>query len=109
MVSKVFPFFVAIGILCLSLEGYAGVPKTETSHIHGKIIDATTGEALTGVLVKLEGFDQGTLSDESGNFTIDYCADNPKTLTLSLVSFQTISLSLADLSAVSTIALHEKP
>ena len=109
MVSKVFPFLVAIGILCRSLEAFGGVPKPETRHIHGKIIDATTGEALTGVLIKLEGFDQSTLSDESGNFTIDYCADNPKTLTLSLVSFQTLSLSLTDLSAVSTIALHEKP
>lgn len=44
--------------------------QTQNSFV-GKVIDATTGQALSDVTVKIEGQDQEATTDEEGKFTFE--------------------------------------
>jgi len=43
--------------------------KAKTMQVDGTVIDATTGEALVGVAVSLEGSDEVVYTDFDGNFS----------------------------------------
>jgi len=73
-----------------------------------RILDATTGEALTGVQVTIAGTEVATWSDEEGRFILDLSGEPNSTLTCSLVSFETISLEFSALEDGAILYLSEK-
>jgi hypothetical protein len=73
-----------------------------------RILDASTGEALTGVQITIEGTEVTTWSDEKGSFTLDLSGESSSMLTCSLVSFETISLEFNALQDGAILYLVEK-
>jgi hypothetical protein len=73
-----------------------------------QILDSSTGEALTGVQVTIEGFEQAIWTDDNGKLTIEVSSIANSILTCSLVSFETRSLELTELEESSIIYLSEK-
>jgi hypothetical protein len=106
---KVALFLVAI-ILHLGAFGFSDHhgPTPATRTIACTIVDAATGEALTGVLVSVEGTDLSIWSDEKGVFTIELPASVQSRVTCSLVSFETISLEFSALQDGAVLQLSEK-
>jgi hypothetical protein len=83
-------------------------PNPVKRSVQCRIVDATTGEALTGVEVSIEGTHVTTWSDEEGNFSLEiFATDNPK-ITCRLVSFETLSLDFSGIEEGATILLTEK-
>lgn len=58
--------------LCLafSVESVRAQQKNKFVILHGKIVDATTKDAMPGVTVVIEGSTVGTTSDADGNYTL---------------------------------------
>jgi hypothetical protein len=73
-----------------------------------QIVDAASGEALTGVQVSIEGTGVTAWSDEEGNFSIELSSDINSKLTCALVSFETMSFELSSLQEGSILLLREK-
>ncbi len=75
--------------------------------VNGTITDETTKEPLVGASIVLEGTNQGTISDENGNFKLEL-ADNEKngTLVISYVGYEKQSIALEGRTNIS-IALKE--
>lgn len=105
-----FGLFLAALLFQLSVLGansHSG-PNPIKRTIQCRILDASTGEALTGVQVSVGNAGHPVLSDEDGNVTIEISGDLEPTLTCSLVSFTTLSLHLTDLTEEAIIYLEEK-
>ena len=105
-----FGLFLAAFLLPLSIMASiadAG-PNPIKRTVECRIMDASTGEALTGVQVSIAGCEIATWTDEEGKFTIELAPDHNSTLTCSLVSFETISLELTDLQDGTVLYLSEK-
>jgi outer membrane receptor protein involved in Fe transport len=66
-----------------------GDPASATGTIRGKILDASTGEALIGANVFLTGTTIGTISDLDGNFTLPDVSPGKVSVTASYVSYET--------------------
>jgi hypothetical protein len=67
------------------------VPKA-TTQIEGKVIDHLTGEALTGVTLKLSGSDAKTYSDLEGNFRFDGITTGTYDIEIDYVSYKDVTL-----------------
>ncbi|MFV0345881.1 MAG: carboxypeptidase-like regulatory domain-containing protein, partial [Bacteroidales bacterium] len=55
---------IALSVCLLSSEAYA------QSVAKGKVVEAATGEPLTGVAIFVEGTSKGALSDSNGEFEV---------------------------------------
>ncbi len=85
-----FPFLtVMTGLLLFS----ASVFSQGTHAIKGTVLDEK-GAGLPGVSIKVKGTTYGTISDVSGNFTIN--ADKGATLVFSFISYVTQNVSITD-------------
>jgi hypothetical protein len=73
-----------------------------------QVLDSTSGEALTGVQVTVEGLEEVIWTDDNGKLTIEVSSIANSILTCSLVSFETRSLELTELEESSIIYLSEK-
>ncbi len=51
-------------------DAVSGMSEPQQAKISGKITDFTTGEALVGVNIAIEGTTTGTISDATGGFTL---------------------------------------
>lgn len=67
--------------------------------VTGTVTDASTGEAITGANVLVEGTTLGVISDVSGNFSIDV-PNNNVTLLVSFVGYNTERVSLNGQSVI---------
>ena len=73
-----------------TMEGEAdGKPAEAAGVIKGKILDASTGEALIGANVFLTGTATGTITDYDGNFTLTKVTPGVVSVTTSYVSYET--------------------
>ncbi len=61
----------------------------QTGTIRGKVIDATTGEALIGANVLLSGTTEGTITDFDGNYTFSEVPAGNQNITISYISYET--------------------
>jgi hypothetical protein len=106
---KVGLFLVAIliNVNMLALSEHSG-PNPIMRTIECRIIDAATGEALTGVQISVDGSNLASWSDEEGKCTLQFPTSGQSKLTCSLVSFETISLELSNIQEEIVIFLHEK-
>ena len=60
--------------------------------IQGKVVDKTTGEALAGVAIKLQGSNSVAFTDFDGNFSINGISSGTYDLSVMFVSYQTVTL-----------------
>jgi protocatechuate 3,4-dioxygenase beta subunit len=61
---------------------------TMTTNIKGKVIDKETGEALTGVKVKIPGLNVETYTDFEGTFKIKQVKPGDYKISTSFISYQ---------------------
>lgn len=61
--------------------------KMEQTVINGNIMDATTGEALFGVEIKIEGTDITAYSDFDGHFEIEGLTPGKYNIIISYISY----------------------
>jgi hypothetical protein len=98
-------FFIHLSIFGVSVNN---TPNPGVKSIQCRILDASTGEALTGVQITTENSKYTAWSDESGLFTLEFPANESVLFTVSLVSFQTLSFDAASISEQPVIYLQEK-
>ena len=94
--------------LCVFGAGVNSTPNPGVKSVQCRILDASTGEALTGVQITTENSKQTVWSDETGLFTLELPADEPVLFTVSLVSFQTLTFDAASISQQPVIYLQER-
>ncbi|MCK5066488.1 MAG: TonB-dependent receptor [Bacteroidales bacterium] len=79
-------------LMALAEPGTSGSSDGEPAAagiIRGKILDATTGEALIGANVFLSGTTTGTITDFDGNFTLTNVTPGVVSVTASYISYET--------------------
>ena len=89
---------VAILVILVSLTAYShgnNVPGSSSS-VSGIIKDSTSGEALSGVKVQIQGTELITYSDRDGNFTFTQIPTGDIKVIFQLVSFQTAEMTIPD-------------
>ncbi|PLW92131.1 MAG: TonB-dependent receptor, partial [Marinilabiliales bacterium] len=75
--------------LCVSLLSYS-----QTTQINGTISDQTTGEALPGANIVVEGSMNGTSSATDGSFTLQTKKSYPLTLIVTYIGYQIVKIEL---------------
>ena len=66
--------------------------------ISGSVTDKTTGEALIGVSILIEGTNEGTISDYEGNFTLETDRPAPLNLVFSYIGYTEVSYTVENFS-----------
>jgi len=69
-------------------ENKSAAKATTGITLSGKIVDFTTGEALTGVKVKIEGSNVLTYSDLDGNFSFENLKPGKYDIIASFISYK---------------------
>lgn len=101
-------FVLSIAIMAISLaSAFAttenpGEPAVANTCISGVIVDQNTGEALTGVEVKLNGTDTRTYTDFDGKFVFDQVKPGKYSVEANIISYQPMVQSIS----VNTNELH---
>ena len=68
-------------------SGEAPATPVQTISLTGKVIDFNSGEALTGVEIKIEGTDIKTYTDFDGNFKIEEVKPGNYNIIASYISY----------------------
>jgi hypothetical protein len=71
-----------------------GEPAVANTCISGVIVDQNTGEALTGVEVKLNGTDTKTYTDFDGKFVFDKVKPGNYSVETNIISYQPVVRSI---------------
>lgn len=92
-------FLATIVFLAFANSSFAGEKEKESASaaavkISGNVIDLKTGEALAGVLVKIEDLDVTSYTDLEGNFVIHGLTPGKYNLTTSMISYETVKLDI---------------
>src|SRR6266496_1747617 len=69
---------------------FAGTPQAQQMQLatlHGRVVDARTGEAIAKVKVIASGTDQSTTTDEKGAFTLDHLPAGKIDLYITTITF----------------------
>jgi hypothetical protein len=83
--------------------------KPKPSSLRVQVLDASSGEPLTGARISFANCPELILSDENGFFKLEFTENgSPNLITISLVSFQTISLPVSELSRGLQVLMQEK-
>jgi TonB-linked SusC/RagA family outer membrane protein len=65
-------FYLSLAVFCL----FGGILSAQNRIISGQVADATNGETLIGVSVKVKGGTQGTSTDGKGKFSLSVSGPN---------------------------------
>ena len=65
--------------------------QAQTGQLTGKVIDQKTNESLVGATVRLEGTDQGSVTDINGRFLIKDIDPNTYNVTASFIGYTTLT------------------
>lgn len=101
-----------IGIVLLGLFYVSAYPVSEVSgEIKGKVIDSKSQEALEFVNISVEkkgtnDLVKGTITDQSGSFSLDKLADGDYTITISFVGYKPYEQNLSIKKAAKTVNLR---
>ena len=68
------------------------VIKAQTGTLAGMVNDATTGEALAGANVVVDGTGLGAAADAGGSYLIENVPAGTHTITASVIGYQSLSL-----------------
>lgn len=84
-------FAVSIGFSFADNEGKVSEAKetpAPTIELKGQVVDITSGEALTGVEIRIDGTDLKTYTDFDGNFTFQNIKPGKYNLVTSYISYK---------------------
>lgn len=101
-------FLATILFLSFASSSFAGEKGKESSsaaavNISGKVIDVKTGEALAGVMVKIEDMNLTSYSDLDGNFEIKGLVPGKYNLTTSLISYEPAKMDVEATSSANRL------
>ncbi len=94
---KLKSFIFLLSVLFLSTQnsfaasennGAETAKTSSTTAVKGQVTDAKTGEALAGVLIKIDGSDQTVYTDFDGNFTLNNISKEEHKISAELVSYK---------------------
>jgi len=88
-------------ISLFSLKGYA-----QSGTVEGKIIDARTGQSLSGVSVLVVGAQNGVITDQDGHFVFTMDAETPHTIRISSVGYNTKEIEKIEVDAGKVLTLN---
>ena len=83
-----------------------GAPSDISGVIRGRIIDASTGEALIGANLFLTGTTTGTITDFDGNFSLTSVNPGKVSVTASYVSYETQVFQSVEVPAGKVVVLN---
>lgn len=72
------------------LIGLFNLQAQQSRKVSGKVVDLKTGEELIGVAVMVKGTTKGTVTDFSGNYTLDVPAAGTEVLVFSYIGYEPI-------------------
>jgi len=107
-------FWLVAVLLFSTFTAVSSDAKPTSGIVSGKVLDAATGEELTGVCIKVAGTDLVTYTEADGSFKIDIneikSVEGQLELQLTLVSFEskTLVLSKDDSDVPAIVSLQEK-
>lgn len=70
-------------------------------NLSGKVVDITTGEALVGVTLKIDGTNQIAYTDFDGNFTFSNILPGTVSISASYISYEKATLNFSTKDAAS--------
>lgn len=83
-----------------------GEPAVANTSISGVIEDEKTGEALTGVIVRLNGSDIKTYTDFDGKFVFNQVSPGDYSIEAKIISYQPVTRSVkVDLNEMHALSL----
>lgn len=74
--------------------------------INGTVLDAQSGDPLTGCIVVIKNNTRGVVTDKEGHFELEI-PDGEAVLVFSLIGYQTIELKGSDLQSATTIKMEK--
>lgn len=95
-----------IAILILLLLITKTISAQTVYEISGHVVDSSSGEGLTGIIVQVKGTSSGAATDVQGNFRFRTQAAIPFTLVVSGIGYQKQELLVKDKSTDLVINLH---
>jgi hypothetical protein len=95
--------FFALGINGFAIDN--DKKSVQTTSVKGKVVDQISGEALTGVQVKIEGTNLTAYTDFDGNFVIENVQPGNYNIQTSYISYQTNVLKEVNLNNVANNCL----
>ena len=102
----------AIIILITLFLGFTTVSASNSDKnkkvLCGKVIDKTTGEALTGVKVEIAGTGTYCYSDLSGNFVLSVSTDSKQEVEANIVGYEQVKLKTTELGFNTDINLLQQ-
>lgn len=82
-------YVITVVLLC-----FFGIAAAQNIEVKGTVVSETTGEALIGVNVLIEGTNSGVITDIDGNFTID--AEQGQSLRFSYIGYETQVVNITE-------------
>lgn len=70
------------------LIGLFNLQAQQSRKVSGKVVDLKTGEELIGVAVMVKGTTKGTVTDFSGNYTLDLTGTGTEVLVFSYIGYE---------------------
>lgn len=107
---KVGTVLVVFFMMCLSIAAKEKDSKSEVEHsnivtnlyLTGTITDATSGECLVGVKVKLEGTDKKVYTDFDGKFTFEDVKPGEYNISAEYISYTKGEIKNQNINALNT-------
>src|SRR4051812_13710838 len=97
---KVLLFQSIVFILLTISKGYADTNNPDNATLNGRVTDKISGEGLPGVSIYFPELKTGTLTDTSGNYSIENLPHTTVLVNVSLIGFkqvaQRINLALSN-------------
>jgi hypothetical protein len=106
-IAAIATFTLMFGSLAFA-EGDLTNTPVATATVSGTVLDITSGEALTGVAVSVEGTDLKVYTDLDGNFTIKGIEPGTYNLILSMISYKNSLIENVKLQANENEAMDIK-
>lgn len=103
MKSKFKLLSVFLAFLFVSLQSF---PQSSMRKITGKVVNKTTGEPISGASISVKNTTNATLSDNTGNFTIN--ATIGQTIDVSFIGYATQSITVNALTKNLQVQLTEE-
>lgn len=92
------PLVAVAGSGDLSVQGVTQSTTNPKRTLLGTVVDASTGEALIGVNIRLKGTDTGTITDIDGKFSIEVTSKSE--LLVSYIGYKSQELVVGDLGVM---------
>lgn len=103
IMRKVLPFVAAL--VMVNLFSIASIAQSIT--IKGNVVNATSKEQAPAVSVIIKGTEEGTYTDDRGNFVLNTARKLPFTLVFSSVGFETKEFSVTDPQTIVSVILNQ--